>query len=206
MELRQIIGKNIADLRKKNKLTQLELANQLNYSDKAVSKWEHGDALPSVEDLIPICQFFNVTLDQLTSENLIASQNNQSKTGKTNKIVISLLSVLLVWFIATIVFVGVAILTNQYYWQSFVIAVPLSCIVILVFNSIWGKRSYNYAIISVLIWSLLAAVYCSIGEYRLWMIFLIGIPGQVIVVIWSRWNTSSLRMKKKDKKEDKELN
>ena len=47
-EVKQIIGANLTELRKKKHLTQAELASKLNYSDKAISKWEHGDAVPSI--------------------------------------------------------------------------------------------------------------------------------------------------------------
>ena len=46
--IKQIVAKNIADLRKSASMTQLEFAEHLNYSDKAVSKWERGDSLPDV--------------------------------------------------------------------------------------------------------------------------------------------------------------
>lgn len=204
MELRQIIGNNISNLRKREKLTQLELATKLNYSDKAVSKWEHGDALPSVEDLISICNFFHITLDQLVDENLDVDNKRKAKDAvvdRTNKTVITSLSVLLVWLISTCLFVGLAIILGAYYWQFFLFALPISAIVLLVFNSIWGKKSANFPIISVLIWSLLASIYCSVGDYRLWMFFLLGIPAQIIVIIWSRWNRPLI--KKEEKPQEK---
>ena len=49
--LNYIVSKNLSDLRKRNGLTQAELAEKLNYSDKAVSKWEKGESLPGVEVL-----------------------------------------------------------------------------------------------------------------------------------------------------------
>ena len=53
-DVRQIIAENLIELRKVNKLTQLELAEKLNYSDKAISKWERGESLPDVEILCQI--------------------------------------------------------------------------------------------------------------------------------------------------------
>ncbi|MFQ8954332.1 MAG: helix-turn-helix domain-containing protein [Oscillospiraceae bacterium] len=50
-KLNFIIAKNLSELRRKNKLTQLEVAEKLNYSDKAVSKWEQGESLPGIEVL-----------------------------------------------------------------------------------------------------------------------------------------------------------
>ena len=59
-------------------------------------------------------------------------------------------------------------------------------IVALVFNSMWGKPRRNYLLITVLVWSLLASVYLSCSAGLMWMIFLLGIPAQIIIVLWSR--------------------
>ena len=67
-EIREIVSENLTELRKEKKLTQLELAEKINYSDKAVSKWENGDTLPDIETLQKLCDFYGVTLDYLTHE------------------------------------------------------------------------------------------------------------------------------------------
>jgi len=58
--------------------------------------------------------------------------------------------------------------------------------VILVMNSIWGNRRKNYLIISLLMWSLLAAAYLSAVVYNPWLVFVLGVPGQIIIVLWSK--------------------
>ena len=65
--IKQIVAKNIADLRRASGLTQMEFAEKLNYSDKAVSKWERGDSLPDVAVLKQIADLFQVTLDYLVT-------------------------------------------------------------------------------------------------------------------------------------------
>ena len=66
--IKQSVAKNITDLRRSMGMTQLELAEKLNYSDKAVSKWERGDSIPDVAVLKQISDLFGVTLDYLVSE------------------------------------------------------------------------------------------------------------------------------------------
>jgi transcriptional regulator with XRE-family HTH domain len=193
-DLRQTIGANLTELRKQNKLTQLELAQKLSYSDKAVSKWEHGDALPSIEDLVTICEFYGVTLDQLTHKGIEKQKDiAQGNAQRANKIVITCLSVLVVWLAATSAFVGWAILKEDYYWQFFLWAIPLSCIILLVFNGIWGKSKWTYLIVSVIVWSLITCFFCTLGDYRLWMFYLVGVPAQIIIVFWSRIKTKHTR-------------
>ncbi|MDE5964274.1 MAG: helix-turn-helix domain-containing protein [Eubacterium sp.] len=62
------LGKNIAELRKKNNLTQEELANMLGVSPQAVSKWENDAACPDIALLPKIAEIFGVTIDELMNE------------------------------------------------------------------------------------------------------------------------------------------
>ncbi len=67
-DIKSVIAKNISELRIKNGMTQLELAESLQYSDKAVSKWERGESVPEIATLKAIAELFEVTLDFLVSE------------------------------------------------------------------------------------------------------------------------------------------
>ena len=102
--------------------------------------------------------------------------------------VISWLAYALVWLIATLLFVLAGILRAGVgsTWLIFVYAVPVTCIVLIVFNSLWGNRRRNYGIISVLVWSLLLSLFLTIPHPMMWMIFLLGIPAQIIILLWSR--------------------
>ena len=68
-KLNYIIGKNLQILRKKNRFTQAQLGEKLNYSDKAVSKWERGESVPDITVLKAIADMFEVPLDYLVREN-----------------------------------------------------------------------------------------------------------------------------------------
>jgi transcriptional regulator with XRE-family HTH domain len=197
-ELRNIIGKNLSELRKRNGMTQLELAEKLNYSDKSISKWEHGDSLPSIENIVDICNFYHISLDDLIHEGIESKNNIDTvKQEKTNKIVVTCLSVLLVWLIATLIYVGIAIFFSIYYWLVFLWAFPISCVVLIVFNGVWGKTKYIYPITTFLVWSLLAAFYFQMLPSNLWLIFILGIPAELIIVFWSRIRTQHSQTKSK---------
>ena len=89
-ELRKIIGKNLAELRKRHGLTQLELAEKFNYTDRAVSKWENGDTLPDIEVLYNLCAFYGITIDYLTHEdNARFVKNEEQPLSTNNKIAIT---------------------------------------------------------------------------------------------------------------------
>lgn len=191
-----IIGNNIRELRKANKLTQSELAEKLNYSNKAISRWESGEVVPDVLTLNKICELFNIPISCIFEENAKNKKvKNTHKFQMGNKLTISLLGILLVWFIAVFVYVSMNVISGIYFWQIFVYAVPASCIVGLIFNSIWGKRMFNFVIMSVLIWSLLACIYLTLLSYNLWAIFLLGIPMQVGISLWSNISKNNLKKK-----------
>ena len=109
IDVKLIISKNIIKYRKKMGLTQLELAEKLNYSDKTLSKWERGESMPDIVTLKQLADIFMISVDVLIStEDTIISfvpVKERKKISKRNIISISLLSAGIVWFIATIAFV-----------------------------------------------------------------------------------------------------
>ena len=192
-DLREIIAKNISELRTDNGLTQAKLAEKLNYSDKAISKWERAEAVPDVSVLKMLADFFGVSVDYLLTEVHSRDQiknKNASVNRRKNRFLISLLATSLVWLVATLVFVVLTgFETVLPAWILFIYAVPLSSIVLLVFNSIWGRRRLNFLIITVLIWSTLLSVFLSLIvspiHYNLWPVFIIGVPAEFILFLWA---------------------
>ena len=199
-DMRQIIAENIAALRIEKNMTQLELAEVLNYTDKAVSKWERGESIPDVITLKAIADLFGVSLDYLVCRHEPGEKRKGSHTVRNNHIFITLMSVVCVWILGTCVFSFSSVLGVNL-WPSFLVCVPVSCIVLLVFNSIWGKAKLNVLIISALVWSLLATIFVIFyvyTPYDLWVLFLIGIPSQVFISLF-------LGIKKPKNKSHKEI-
>ena len=189
-----IVAENIIKLRKMKKITQLELAEHLNYTDKAVSKWEKGESLPDVMVLKQIADYFNVTLDALITD----KKEKQYKIGfvQIKKItLIPILSVLIVWIVAIVAFQFFNWLNTPFYANSangepkyylvFVYGVPASLIVLLVFSLRWWNTITTGLISSVLIWTTCLSFHLSIEFLEnIWMIYLVGIPLQIAVVLW----------------------
>jgi transcriptional regulator with XRE-family HTH domain len=188
-ELRSVIARNIAELRKSASWTQAELAQRLNYSDKTVSKWERAESTPDVDVLknmadlfqVPVCYFFEEhPKDGGVSEPLAG------KLQKRNRIIIALVSVAGLFAVATVLYVLSGLLLVNICdpsWMLYIYAIPPSLVLLLVFNSVWGPKKLNLAIITALIWTVLLAVFLSFHAPNRWMVFLIGIPAQVIVLL-----------------------
>ena len=193
MELKQIIAENISSLRREIGMTQAELAEKLNYTDKAVSKWERGESIPDVTVLKNIADLFGVKVDYLLTEEHDKEETVPVPVKRrrfSNHMSITFISVLLVWLVATFAFVMFDIVAPEsgLHWLSFVYAVPVSMIVWLVFNCIWFNTRTNFLIISLLMWTALGALFTTLipGGFNIWQIFVIGIPGQAIILLWSR--------------------
>ena len=187
-QLNEILATNLVALRKHKNLTQSELANKLQYSDKTISKWETGEIIPSLENLIKLCDIHGVTLDEITHpipEEKFSTAKPKKNFDRQNKIIITLLAILAVWITATSTFVYAQIIADVSLWILFIWAVPVSCIVTIVFNSLWGKRVFGFIMISCLVWSLITAIYLQFLSYNLFAMYFIGIPLQVSVFLWS---------------------
>lgn len=186
-ELRMVIANNLMNLRKASKLTQLELAEKLNYSDKAISKWERGESLPDVILLKQIADMYNVSIDYMMQVHTFDdAKKHKPKAKLNNKLIITLLSCLVVWVCATIIYVNLTLIMKINYWMVWLWALPVTAIVLIVFASIWGKRWQVITSVSVLVWSLLASCYLQFLKYNIWTIFLLGIPLQIATLLWGK--------------------
>lgn len=193
-DFKPIIAKNITALRQAHKMTQIELAEKLNYSDKAISKWERGESMPDIGVLKTIADLFGVTLDYLLEaeheEPPVAVIEIPPKSRR-NQIVVTVLSIILVFFLATFAYVLLDIVYAEGVLRYLMLlyALPISAVVWLVLNSIWFNRRRNYFIISVLMWTALFSLVLTLVLYGVpaWQMLLLGIFGQIAIVVWSHF-------------------
>lgn len=190
-DINKTISSNLTKLRKKKKLTQLELANKFNFSDKTISKWESGESLPNIEVLCKLAEFYNLTLNDLINENLEIDEIDKkaNKELTTNKIIIALLAVSVVWIVTTIVYTYVKVNSGHNLWILFIWALPLSLIVALIFNSVWGKQKVGVILFSLLLWTAITAIFLQLLDLVVWPIFIIGVPSQAAIILWSGLKT-----------------
>lgn len=189
-DLNKIFAENLIYLRKKKKMTQIELADKFDYSDKTVSKWENGVTIPSVDVLMELSTFFNVSLDYFVKEHDEKEKIKITRDASRmviNKIIITLLSILLVWLLAVVIYVSCIFITGEYFWTLYIWAVPVSSIVAIIFKAIWWPGKTICIFISILIWSLITAVCLQFLTLNLWLLYLIGIPAQISVILASQF-------------------
>ena len=201
-KLKLQLGANIVMYRKRSGLTQAKLAESLNYSDKAVSKWERGESMPDVLTLVQLEELFEITVDDLIRDPNEIPQNSggpieqameaaveKTLKRKANKKIILWLCSILVWFVALLVFVVVSSLDIPRSWIAFLYAIPADAIVQLSLRSAWKDFRLNKTLISILMWGGLLSLYASLKLFvhvDIWKLFLLGIPGQLAVFLWFR--------------------
>lgn len=216
-EIRSQIMNNLVYYRKKAGLTQLEAANKLSYSDKAISKWERGLGIPDIIVLSQLADIYGITLSELietTTDDLkakepLAEVKDDAYILRKRRRLISFLSVGLVWLVAAILYSIFVIIFQRVgkFYLIFIYAIPASFIVALVFNLMWGRNIFNAVYESFLAWTLAFALIITffpiINNSNIWFLLLIPFAFQILVVLWNNLlSTGEISIKiKKDKKE-----
>lgn len=192
-DIKSIVARNIAELRLANNMTQLELAERLNYSDKTISKWERAESTPDISVLIELAELFGVTLDYFAKAEHADADVDSPQIApdevKYNRKAISYISESVGWVVALFAFVITTLIMKRVTFQFlyFVYALPVVLIVKLIFNSIWFNPRHNYLIISLLMWSILADIHITFLYFgiKIALIYLLGVAGQGVIVLWS---------------------
>lgn len=179
-ELKEIFSQNLIALRTEGKMTQLELGNAIGYSDKAISKWERGEAVPDAYVLLSLAEMFGVTVDFLLKDH---GGDKAPRRKKTNYKSIVGVSVMAVWMAFATAYIAV-LLAVRSYPLLFMYAAVVSFILLIVFNSIWGKRRNNVFFVSALVVSIITTVYLIFLDagHNFWQILLLNIPAVLIVI------------------------
>lgn len=205
-ELKKIIADNLIYYRKQKGLTQLDIAEKLNYSDKAVSKWERAEAIPDVFILKQLADLYGIKLDDLLS----TDKKKREKLVKTSaqktrmiRVFVPAISCLFVWFLATLVYILPAIIIPEVTktWLIFIYALVISCILFVVFSCIWGKNLSRSLSISALIWTLLVAICLTINTEKIWLLLIVGVPLEIITL----FSFGFIKIIKDRDKKDKEV-
>ena len=178
--LRDIIPNNIVVLRRKKGLTQVDLAKKINYSDKAVSRWEKGEVLPDIETLQQVAKVLGVPLEYMLEEH--TAEETENKQPRKNEMIFASLVISAVWTVLSILFVYLRITNIMIYWQAFVWGVPITAFCCLYFYRKWKNKVFNLIVLTILNWSLLASIYCQFIDHNPWLVFIVGIPIEAAIV------------------------
>ena len=183
-ELKLITASNIIKLRTGAGMTQAELGAALNYSDKTISKWERGEAIPDAYVLTQLSAIFGVTVDYLLSahdrwEPGPEAVPEASRSYSAN--VIIAIAVIGVWTAALTAFVTLW-LFDIILWRIFIVALPVAILTYMVLICVFGMRKHLQYVIATFVLSLFVMTYCLLPANP-WQLFLMAVPAEVIVFL-----------------------
>ncbi len=183
--LKQRIANNLIYYRKLNNMTQTELAERINYSDKSVSKWERAAGVPDIFVLKLLADLYGISVDDLLDERT-AEYTPPTTNKNTPRFIIFLLAAGIAWLTATIVFTGLKLFAPSLdkAWLAFIFAVPVSSIIAVVFSTLWWRMLARIAAASSLIWSLAACIQLVIPMKNIYLIYVIAAVVQILVLLW----------------------
>ena len=183
-ELKLVTAGNLIKLRTGRGLTQAELGAMLNYSDKTISKWERGEAIPDAYVLLQLSEIFGVTVDALLSppDRWKPPEPEKKQERSYSAEVIIAISVIGVWTLALTAFVALW-LAHIICWQIFVVTLPISLLTYMILICEFGFTRHLKIVVALFVLSLFVMIYLLFWHANPWQIFLIAILAEVIVFL-----------------------
>ena len=180
--LKEIVSKNIINLRKANNLTQLELAKKINYSDKAISRWEKGEVLPDVEIIQTLSIVFNVPMSAILENQ---DDNKKIKLTKPTKqdILSQIFIICEIWTIISVIYAYLNISKGMNLWQLFTWGVPATALILFVLSNKRKNNILSFTYGTILNWSAITCLFLQMLTSSPWYIFLLGIPVQGMLIV-----------------------
>jgi transcriptional regulator with XRE-family HTH domain len=189
-ELKLVVASNLIKLRQQAGMTQAELGEKLNYSDKTVSKWERGESIPDAYVLTQLAELYGLTVDALLhSDDGWHAPTEDSRPDRTqgsasfSSRIVTMVAIVGIWTCAIILFVVLWLAIDRLVWIIFPSAMPITLITLLVLNSVWNRGRHNMIIVMALVACILVLLYLILFALRPWPLFLILIPAELIVVL-----------------------
>ena len=196
--VKDLIKENLIRLRKEHKLTQLELSQRINYSDKAISRWETGEVTPDVETLEALASLYEIPISHFFETPTKALSRKEKKELKSKKrsdaphfapsaftrwLSLFILSLLILWSAAVCFFFILLRFTDRTAWLAFIWTLPLCFLLCLFFFTRPYRRIMQIVFSSLLLWSLILSVYLQFLSWNLFPLFIVGAPVQALILL-----------------------
>lgn len=175
---RQSLSQNLSKLRREKGLTQAELGEKLNYSDKSVSKWERGEGVPDLSVLMQLSGMYGVTLNDMVGIEKEKDGNDQlpHKEKIVGHLYLMITMVSAIWLVGLTVFLVLmlALPDPGKYWLSFIYALPVTFISLGTCFMCWRQWAWGFGAMSAALWTMCLSVGMTVNVQYSGMIFAIG--------------------------------
>lgn len=185
--IRDIVRENLVKLRKEHKWTQMELAERIGYSDKAISRWETGEVTPDIETLNVLSELYDIPMQVFFEPYEPAAYKSQRfhELHMGKKLAIALLVITWLWFVGTVAYIYLEARGDMRPWMAFIWPLPLTFLLAIGFNRLWGNRILGVIFNSGFCWTTITAIYLQLVDYNLFMLFVSGVPIQLALILWA---------------------
>ena len=184
---KEIVRANLVKLRKEHKFTQMELAEKIGYSDKAISRWETGEVNPDIETLDKLADLYGVDISVFFTEyNPVEYKAQTVKNMQLGrKIAVWILMIVALWYIGIMMFIysNTFKMDQSRSWLIFIWLLPITFILCEFFNVKWGNGVLGIIFASLICWTLLTAIYLQYLEYNVYLLFISGVPIQAAILL-----------------------
>ena len=188
-ELKLVTASNIINLRTAAGMTQAELGAKLNYSDKTISKWERGEAIPDAWVLLQMASLFGVSVDELLSahnkwEPKLTEAEAEAKAPDPSYSVHVLIAIVLLGVFT----VGLAVYVTLWLidiieWRVFLVALSADLLVYLILDCVFLHRKHLAWIVGAFVLSLFVLAYFFLPVPHPWQLFLLAVPAEALVFL-----------------------
>ena len=183
-ELKLVSASNLIKLRTEKGLTQAELGAMLNYSDKTISKWERGEAIPDAYVLTQLAEIFGVSVDFILSSH---DKWEKPKENEVEQVSYSVERIIAIAVIGTLTAFLIAFVTlwlmDVVEWRLFLFALSAAILAYMIMICIFKRTRQLQYVIALFVASLFVIVYFFLPTANPWQLFLILIPAEAIVFL-----------------------
>ena len=198
-ELKLITASNLINLRTAHGMTQAELGAKLNYSDKTISKWERGEAIPDAYVLTQLAELFGVTVDELLSSHSKWEPPPDESAGpdfvySTDRIIA--LVMVGIFTLALTVFVTLWML-RIIEWRVFLVGLSVALLTYMILDIVLKKGRHMQYVLAAFVLSLFVLAYFFLPKTNPWQLFLLAAPAEALVFLGCNIKKPVLRDKLK---------
>lgn len=200
-DLKLISASNLINLRTAHGMTQAELGAKLNYSDKTISKWERGEAIPDAYVLVQLAELFGVTVNDLLSADnkWVPPKDENAVPDRSYSVNVVIALVLLSTFTVTLAVFVTLWLLDIIEWRVFLVGLSVWLLVYLILDVIFKRGKKLPWLLGAFVLSLFVLVYFFLPVSHPWQLFLLAVPAVAIVFLACNVRKSP-RHRKKPKK------
>ena len=182
-DVKFIVSQNLIRLRKESGLTQAEVAKLINYSDKAISRWETGEVVPDLETIYALSEVFGTPVSAITEAHTEEELARESGRTLSRRILSQLFLVCEIWFIVCAVYVYFNLTRNMNLWLLFIWGVPATALALWFYNRREQSGVLLFILATVFVWTFITCVYLHLLAANPWYLYFIGLPLQGLVTV-----------------------